>query len=228
MIKMSCPYCEALQDVKEISRTETIELNGKKVKYNAIHYECCNCHEIFDSAEMMDKNILASREAYEAQYENFAPEKIIRIRESYNASQKAFSLILGMGELTINSYEQEKSIPNSSNRLLLQLAENPLIFFEMYEKNKNKIGALQRERIESSKPYINCNKWGGIENLYTRLSSDEREVIENKTYVFGDTVTQIVTDIVKAEINKPSFEIYEDAHEVETGTLEAKFNMGVA
>ena len=57
MIKMSCPYCEALHDVKEISRTETIELNGKKVKYNAIHYECCNCHEIFDSAEMMDKNI---------------------------------------------------------------------------------------------------------------------------------------------------------------------------
>jgi len=228
MIKMSCTYCGTLHEVKEISRNETIEFKGKNVVYKAVHYECCNCHEVFDSAEMMDKNILAAHEAYEAQYESFTPEKIIKIRESYNASQKSFSLILGMGELTINAYEQGKSIPNSTNRLLLQLSENPLIFFEMYKKNKNKIGAIQRERIESSGEYIKCNKWGGLENLYTHLSSVERESIENKTYIFGDTVTQIVTDMEKAEINKPSFEIYKDAHEVETGTLETQLAVGVA
>ena len=99
-----------------------------------------------------------------------SPEKIIAIRESYNASQKAFGLILGMGELTINSYEQGKSIPMSSNRLLLHLSENPLIFFEMYERNKNKIGAIQRERIEASLPYQKCKKLGGLEGLYNNIS----------------------------------------------------------
>ena len=98
--------------------------------------------------------------------ESVSPEKIISIRESYNASQKAFGLILGMGELTINSYEQGKSIPMSSNRLLLHLSENPLIFFEMYERNKNKIGAIQRERIEASEAFMNYKKSGGLENLY--------------------------------------------------------------
>lgn len=219
MIKMSCPYCEAIHDVKEIKTLEKITFKEKLIPYNAIHYECCNCHEVFETSEMLDANLLAIREAYEEQYESIKPEKIIATREKYNASQKAFSLILGMGELTINSYEQGKSIPNSSNKLILQLAENPLIFFEMYEKNKSKIGSIQRERIESSLAYRNCNRWGGLENLYTCLSESEREIIENKTYTLDGSITHIITDMVKAEMNKSSFEIYKDAREYESGTI---------
>lgn len=118
------------------------------------------------AAQMMDENLLTARETYELLEDSVSPAKIIAIRESYNASQKAFGLILGMGELTINSYEHGKSIPMSSNRLLLHLSENPLIFFEMYERNKNKIGAIQRERIESSEAFKNYKKSGGLENLY--------------------------------------------------------------
>lgn len=183
MIKMSCPYCETVSNVKKIRRNESIEHKGEMVSYEAVHYECTACHEIFDTKEQMEANLLAIREAYDLQYNSITAERIISIRKKYNASQKAFGLILGMGELTINSYEQNKSIPNSSNRLLLQLAENPLVFFEMYEKNKNKIGAIQREHIESSESYKECKRWGGLESLYKNLSSAEREIIENKTYI---------------------------------------------
>ena len=138
-------------------------LKGRTVNYQAVHYRCANCHEVFDTPQMMDQNLIAAREAYDLLENSVTPEKIISIRESYNASQKAFGLILGMGELTINSYEQGKSIPMSSNRLLLHLSENPLIFFEMYERNKNKIGEIQREKIESSQAFKKCNKWGGLE-----------------------------------------------------------------
>lgn len=89
MIKMSCPYCEAVHDVKEIRTEEKITFKEKLVSYTAIQYECCNCHESFETAEMMDANLLAIREAYEEQYESIKPEKIIAIREKYNASQKA-------------------------------------------------------------------------------------------------------------------------------------------
>ena len=121
------------------------------------------------ATQMMDENLLTARETYELLEDSVSPAKIIAIRESYNASQKAFGLILGMGQLTINSYEQGKSIPMSSNRLLLHLSENPLIFFEMYERNKNKIGARQRERIESSLAYKKYIKCGGLDNLYNQL-----------------------------------------------------------
>ena len=231
MIKMPCPYCESIHDVKEIKRTESIRFKEKLVTYEAVHYECS--HESFDSAEMMDKNILAARESYERVYENVTPEKIISIRENYNASQKAFGLILGMGELTINSYESGKSIPTSTNKLLLQLAEHPLIFFEMYKRNMNKIGKLQREKIETSKAFMDCYRWGGLEKLHKNLSESERQNIENKTYFSGDTVSQIVTDMVKAEINKTNFDIYSDSHNIETvsqkiESAEVDFNVGVA
>ena len=59
MIKMSCPYCEAVHDVKEIRTEEKITFKEKLVSYTAIQYECCNCHETFETAEMMDANLLA-------------------------------------------------------------------------------------------------------------------------------------------------------------------------
>lgn len=228
MIKLSCPYCEAVHVVKEIKRKESILFKGRDITYQAVHYQCTNCHEIFDSADMMDENLLAAREAYELLESSVSPEKIIAIRESYNASQKAFGLILGMGELTINSYEQGKSIPISSNRLLLHLSENPLIFFEMYERNKNKIGAIQRERIESSQAFKDCNKWGGLENLYNHLSETEREVIENRTSISGSSITHIITDMVKNEIDKPSFTIYTGSKEIDSDTIETTVDIGVA
>ena len=36
MIKMSCPYCEAVHDVEEIKRNESIEYKGKTVSYEAV------------------------------------------------------------------------------------------------------------------------------------------------------------------------------------------------
>ena len=228
MIKMSCPYCEAIHEVKEIKRTESIIFKGKNVTYDAIHYECSNCHEVFDSAQMMDDNLLAAREAYELLEDSVSPAKIISIRESYNASQKAFGLILGMGELTINSYEQGKSIPMSSNRLLLHLSENPLIFFEMYERNKNKIGAIQRERIEASEAFKQCKKWGGLENLYNNLSDNEIEIIENRTSISGSSKTHVVSDMIRKEMDKPSFEIYSGSEEIDSNKLGIKTDLGVA
>lgn len=68
MIKMSCPYCEAIHEVRKIKRTESIVFKGKNICYEAVHYECSNCHEIFDSAQMMDENLLAARDAYELVY----------------------------------------------------------------------------------------------------------------------------------------------------------------
>ncbi len=232
MIRKSCPYCEAIKGVEEVNQEETIEYKAKMVSYNAIHYECSSCHNFFDSAEMMNRNLLSVKDAFDLQYNSISPNKIIEIREKYNASQKAFSLILGMGELTINSYEQGKSVPNSTNRLLIKLAENPLVFFEMYENNKSKIGAIQRERIESSEYFMDCKRWGGLENLYNNLSCSERKVIENKTYYCGESITKVISNMVKAKLNNSNFEIYKEAHEIKSGEISISdtigFSIGVA
>ena len=65
MTKKSCPYCETVQDVQEIECTEKIEYEGKNIIYKAVHYQCFKCNEVFDSAEMMDKNILSAKNVEE-------------------------------------------------------------------------------------------------------------------------------------------------------------------
>ena len=77
------------------------------------------------------------------------PGDIIRLRNRYGASQKAFGIILGFGELTINSYEQG-SVPSDSNMNLLRLVEDPLAFARLYESRKDRIGPTQRNRIEAA------------------------------------------------------------------------------
>ena len=98
----------------------------------------------------------------------------------------------------------------------------------MYERNKNKIGAIQRERIESSQAFKNCQKWGGLENLYNHLSESEREIIENRTSISGTSITHIISDMVKNEIDKPSFKIYTDSEESVTNIIETNIDIGVA
>ena len=61
-------------------------------------------------AAQLDANLEAAREAYARLYESPTAEDIIKLRSEYGASQKAFGLILGLGELTINSYEHGSSL----------------------------------------------------------------------------------------------------------------------
>lgn len=215
MIKMSCPYCEQLRDVEEIHKNEFYEKKGIKFTYEAIHYECKTCGQIFDTSEQMEANLGAMREAYQKEYDTFTPSEIREIREKYNASQKAFGLILGMGELTINCYEQGKSIPNSTNRLLLQLASEPFCFFKMYKQNKFKIGKTQRDRIESSEVFNKWTTWEGVEGVYLNLDISERTTLENRTEISNEyVVSKTVTDIIKNELNHPSVELYKDSEDV--------------
>lgn len=67
-------------------------------------------------------NLDAAREAYAQTYEAPSPEQLVALRARFGASQKAFGLILGLGELTMNSYEQG-AIPAPANRLLLILQQ---------------------------------------------------------------------------------------------------------
>ena len=157
MIKMSCPYCEKVRDIEVVTREEQLEDNEVEFRYKIQQCLCKTCNEVFETGEQMDTNLIAAREAYQVATETISPSEIKNIRLKYNASQKAFGLILGMGELTINSYEQGKSIPNTTNRLLLQLSQDPNVFLKMYNINKMKIGDIQRKRIESSTGFIMAN-----------------------------------------------------------------------
>ena len=201
--RISCPSCEAVRDVEVVERDEKVTIKGREVPFRARFSRCTLCGKEFETPERLDANLLAAREAYAHLYEAPTPAQLVSLRSRYGASQKAFGLILGFGELTMNSYEKGAS-PDSTNRLLLRLAENPVIFRAMYELNRDRIGAIQRQRIESSQGYRSAASWAGMEALAGALTPVQRAKIE--LCAAGSYKT--VLERVIAYVSPASFEDY--------------------
>jgi len=136
-MQLPCPRCGTTRDVDIVEREEKVTIRGREVPFTAGFSRCMTCGEEFEAPGQLDANLAAAREAYARLYESPKPEELVALRTRYGASQKAFSIILGFGELTMNSYESGSS-PDSTNRLLLKLAAKPYIFKAMDTIHKNR------------------------------------------------------------------------------------------
>jgi len=149
---LPCSVCEADREMELLHSQKTISFKGKDVGFEAEYYRCTSCGTEIEEPGQLDRNLDAAREVYDRLFATPSPAELVSLREHYGASQKAFGMLLGFGEATMNTYEQGK-IPDPVNRLLLKLARNPFIFKEIYDINKQRIGLLQRDRIEASAGY---------------------------------------------------------------------------
>ncbi len=189
--RMPCPHCGISTVFTIEDRREKVTIKGREVAFISRVSRCEKCGEELETPGQLDENLDAAREAYARKYETASPEALVDLRARYNSGQKAFGQILGFGELTMNSYEQG-TVPDSTNRLLLALAENPLIFKAMYNINKLRIGAIQRERIESSDAFKSTGAWKGLEALAVELSDRQRKFVEESAERAGRSVVEQV------------------------------------
>jgi putative zinc finger/helix-turn-helix YgiT family protein len=200
---MACPRCEMNRDVEVFEREETVTISGRDVAFKAQLSRCTVCGEEFEAPGQLDANLTAAREAWSRLYQSPAPAALVELRNKYGASQKAFGLVLGLGALTMNTYEQGAT-PDSANRLLLKLAENPVFFKAMYSVNRQRIGAIQRKRIESSPGSRSADSWMGLEALAASLTAVQRAKVEACAESADLSVLQQVLTYVSAG----SFEEY--------------------
>lgn len=135
-----------------IRSPQTVTIKGKVATFDAEYFKCTVCGTEIEEPGQLDRNLDAAREAYDRLYVTPSREALVALREKYGASQKAFSAVLGFSESTMNVYEQGGT-PDSSNRLLLLLAQKPAVFKEMYDIIKDRIGMVQRRLIEASTGY---------------------------------------------------------------------------
>jgi putative zinc finger/helix-turn-helix YgiT family protein len=201
--QLSCPACETVREVEPVERDETVSIRGRPVTFRARAWRCRTCQAEFETPAQLDGNLDAAREAYAQTYEARSAEQLVALRARYGASQKAFGLILGLGELTMNSYEQGGT-PAPANRLLLKLAENPVFFKAMYAVNSRRIGAIQRKRIEASHGFRSADSWPGLEALAASLTAVQRDKVE----ACAANGQQSVLQQVVAYVSAGSFEEY--------------------
>ncbi|GAB1455846.1 hypothetical protein MASR2M48_11530 [Spirochaetota bacterium] len=193
--RLPCSRCGATRDMEIVEHVEQVTIKGKDVSFNAHYSRCLTCGDEFEAPGQLDSNLDAAREAYARLYEAPSPDALVSLRARYNASQKAFGTILGFGELTMNGYESGGT-PDSTNRLLLKLAADPLTFKEMYTINSGKIGMTQRRRIEESTGYKAASLWDGLEALSRELTELQRIKVEECATQAGRTIPEQVARYV--------------------------------
>jgi putative zinc finger/helix-turn-helix YgiT family protein len=198
---------------------EQVTIKGKQVSFNAHYSRCLTCGDEFEAPGQLDANLDAAREAYARLYEAPSPEALVSLRARYNASQKAFGTILGFGELTMNGYENGGT-PDSTNRLLLKLASDPLIFKAMYDINSSRIGALQRRRIEESEGFQAALCWSGLGALSPHLTQLQQEKIEACAERYARTVPEQIAIYVESASFQDYSRLYAEALWSEEETTE--------
>lgn len=208
--RLPCSRCATTRDIEVVEREEKVSIKGRDVSFIAHFSQCTTCGEEFEAPGQLDANLAAAREAYARLYESLAPEALVALRARYGASQKAFGAILSFGELTMNSYEKG-GYPDPTNRLLLKLAADPYIFKAMYDINKGKIGAIQRQRIESSEGFQTALRWVGLSALSAALTPLQQEKIEICAECYERSVPEQVADYVGAASFKNYSHLYSEA-----------------
>jgi putative zinc finger/helix-turn-helix YgiT family protein len=196
--------------VELVERDEKATVKGREVTFVARLYRCGTCGTEFEALGQVDANLEAAREAYTRLSEIPIADDIIKLRSKYGASQKAFGLVLGFGELTINSYEHG-AVPDPANRLLLKLAGDPVFFRAMYQQNRMRVSALQRKRIEASAGFMSADAWAAVEALAARLTPAERSKVEACAKSFGVSVVDQLTTYVRAAATDDFARLVNDA-----------------
>ena len=148
---------------KIIKRKATYPVKGEPIEIlETVRINLKNNEEIFDE-KLEDKNLENIYTQYRKKHALLMPDKIKETREKYGVSQRAFSRILGWGEITIHRYETGALQDRSHNDALV-LLENPDNMKTLLENNKNKI---------NRKDYINIK-----ENLQKLMKDDIDKTLE--------------------------------------------------
>jgi len=138
IIKRKATYCIKGESIEIL---ETVRINLK------------DNEEIFDE-ELENKNLENIYNQYRKKHSLLTPNRIKETREKYGVSQRAFSRILGWGEVTIHRYETGALQDRSHNDALV-LLENPDNMKILLENNKNKINSKDYIKIKSNLKKIN-------------------------------------------------------------------------
>ena len=140
-MKKFCDNClkEVKCEYKE--RNKELKYKDKIVYYLEKYYVCSECKsEFYD--DLYDYNIRTGNNELKKAFEIITIDEIKNILEKYNIGKKPFSLILGLGEITITRYLEGQNPTKEISDLLKNISKNPILY-EMYlEANKDKITSV--------------------------------------------------------------------------------------
>lgn len=159
-----CMQCMA-NESKIVERNEIFPVKGQDIEICSKVRVCTKCGEDIFDEELDGENLENAYNIYRKKNGLLMPEEIKQIRDQYGLSQRAFSSILGWGEITMHRYETG-ALQDSTHNNMLCLLKNPENMLEiimakkdsikpsLFKKLISRIGEIKKTNIEST--IINC------------------------------------------------------------------------
>jgi len=141
-----CPICEADREIEVGKRKHSIIIRKEPTEVISRVEHCPVCDEFFASTEDEEEAIQKAYREYRSHHGLLQPEEIKSIREHYGLGQRAFSRVLGWGEITIHRYEAG-SIQDEAHNDTLFLVRDADNFAQLFERNKNALPKRVANRV---------------------------------------------------------------------------------
>ncbi|MHB1340612.1 MAG: type II TA system antitoxin MqsA family protein [Coriobacteriia bacterium] len=142
-----CDHCKQMREYDVVTRTETYAVKGDAVTVDASVALCRVCGLEISIEELDDATLQKAYGIYRARHGLLQPEEIRSIRSMYGLGQKAFSKLLGWGEVTLARYEGG-SIQSASHDQVLRLVHNPANVAQILARGAEQLTGEQRNLLE--------------------------------------------------------------------------------
>lgn len=133
-------YIVQYEDVTQTVKEDTFTLNV------GVPYCVSGHHEVFVE-EVDQKTQHMFFDAYREKHHLVSVTEIIAIRKKIGLTQRDFSRLLGLGEISISRYELG-SLPSQSISTLILSSRNIDSLKDVFEKNKNMMSEIGADKVE--------------------------------------------------------------------------------
>jgi putative zinc finger/helix-turn-helix YgiT family protein len=142
-----CPMCMKDVEVRVEERREVLPVRGEEIEVLARVAVCQTCNEDVWSNELDDETLAQAFAEYRRRHRLLHPGEMTRIRKEWGVGQRAFSLLLGWGEITLHRYESG-SLQDAAHDAQLRMAEQADNVRILLDANGDRLTRRQREAIE--------------------------------------------------------------------------------
>lgn len=142
-----CHMCMKDVEVRVEERREVLSVRGERIEVPARVAVCQVCGADVWSNEFDDETLAQAFAEYRRRHRLLQPGEMTRIRKQWGLGQRAFSLLLGWGEITLHRYESG-SLQDGAHDAQLRMAQHADNVRILLDSNGDRLTSRQRETIE--------------------------------------------------------------------------------
>ncbi len=150
--KMLCPICGEEHEIELRESNATMTIKEEKITYKEKYYFCSNSIEnnCFTKDNMIFENLLTAKDTYRKEKNLLTSKEIKEIRNKFKLTQAEFSILLGLGEITITRYETKQIQDVSIDQIIKFVNSNPITLLEYLEERKDKFTNERYNEIKNN------------------------------------------------------------------------------